>query len=97
MSENLKTIRVQEFSILQTAKILGTLYFLGSLFICVPAGLFLSLASSQLENYNGPGALLFFFLPIIYGALGFVMTAAGCGFYNLIGKRMGGIEFKYKS
>jgi hypothetical protein len=36
----------------------------------------------------------FFFLPLFYGAAGFLLTAVAAGVYNLIAKWVGGLEIE---
>ena len=80
---------IRSFNVLQTAKVLGVLYFAFglafSLFIVLP----LSIAGKR----PGHGGLLMaVFSPFIYGVLGFVFSAILCWLYNVIADVLGGIE-----
>ncbi len=72
----------------QTAKVFAVLYFLISLpFVGLMALMFLFSPSPQ----PGLGFLIIF--PFIYLIFGFIFTALGAWFYNIIAKWIGGIEY----
>jgi hypothetical protein len=81
--------RIQKFGVGQTAKVLGVLYaIMGALFIP-----FMLLASMYGEGFGfGFGFALLF--PVIYGVFGFIFTAIGCLFYNIVAGWVGGIEIE---
>ena len=81
--------QIKSFNVMQTAKVMGAVYFvLGlavSLFIILPVSM----------ARRGPAHGRFFMAvlsPFIYGVLGFVCSAVVCWLYNLIAERLGGIE-----
>jgi hypothetical protein len=80
---------IKSFNVLQTAKVLGALYFaLGLVFLPF-------VVLSILTARGGPslGSLaLAVFSPLIYGVLGFVLGALVAWLYNIIAKQLGGIE-----
>jgi len=81
--------QIKSFNVLQTAKVMGAIYFALGLaflvFIVFPASI----------AHKGPGhrgLLLAVLSPFIYGVFGFVFTAIVCWLYNIIAQRLGGIE-----
>lgn len=80
--------RIRRFGVGQTAKVLGILYGLMGL-ILLPLFLIAALASPQETGFGVGFAVI---LPILYGVLGFVMTAIGCALYNWVAGMVGGIE-----
>jgi hypothetical protein len=81
------SMRIRRFGVAQTAKILGLLYaFMGLLLI--PIFLYLNTFSPE----GGFGPLFLLAVPLLYGLLGFIMTAIGCALYNLVASWVGGIE-----
>jgi hypothetical protein len=96
--------RIKSVGVLSCAKMLGVLYgCIGLLLIplALIAGL-AGMAAQQASGANGAagaisGAVLVVFgilAPFIYGAMGFVFGAVGAWIYNLIAKRLGGIEIQ---
>lgn len=79
--------QIKSFGVLQTAKVLGVLYLLGSAVVIIPVSLI------KIITGNG-GMMLLIILPLIllYGIIGFVSAAVGCFLYNFIASRVGGIE-----
>lgn len=58
--------------------------------------IFVAIPSSIYHFYLGEMALGFISLilsPIIFWIVVYIIKAVGCWFYNLIAKRMGGVEF----
>jgi hypothetical protein len=81
--------QIKSFNVMQTAKVLGALYFVFGL------GFSLFIVFISITAKKGPGkpSLVFAVLsPFFYGGAGFVFTALFCWFYNVIAKRLGGIE-----
>ena len=90
--------RIKSVGVLSCAKMLGVLYgCMGLLFIpfALIAGL-ASMATQQANSAIGGAAMLAFGIlaPFLYGAMGFVFGAIGAWIYNLIAKRLGGIEIQ---
>ena len=82
--------RIRRFGVGQTAKVLGVLYaLLGVLFI--PFFMLASMFAPD-QSFGGVGLALIF--PVIYGVIGFIFTAIGCLFYNLVAGWVGGIEIE---
>jgi hypothetical protein len=80
--------QIRRFGVLQTAKVVGTLYALLGL-VFVPIFLIASMFTPRQQGM-GPGFALV--LPILYGVFGFLFTALGCAIYNLVSGLVGGIE-----
>ncbi|HMG16861.1 MAG TPA: hypothetical protein VK590_15500 [Saprospiraceae bacterium] len=89
--------RVKRFGVFQTSKVCAIIYFLVSLVIVIPIGLFISTmggGSSSLMPFSG---MMLLAIPFIYGILGFILTAIACLIYNLIAKWTGGIEVEIET
>jgi len=80
--------RLTSFSVGQTAKVVALLYALMAL-ILVPFLIALSMASPEKDRLGLGFALA---LPVIYGVVGFIVTAIGCAMYNWLATKVGGIE-----
>ena len=99
--------RIKSVGVLSCAKMLGVLYgCMGLLFI--PFALIAGLAGMATQQASGSnvaagaisGAVLMVFgilAPFLYGAMGFVFGAIGAWIYNLIAKRLGGIEIQLEA
>lgn len=81
--------RIANISVLQTSKVIAILYALFGLCF-MPFGCFFLVAD---EPGMRIAALLYLFLPIIYGVFGFIMVAIGSLIYNALAPRIGGVEF----
>lgn len=79
--------QVKSFGVLQTAKILGALYFVFGLIFGVLAAL-LSIFTGRF----GHAIFILIIPPIGYGVAGFFFTAVMCAVYNAVAERIGGIE-----
>jgi hypothetical protein len=98
--------RIKSVGVLSCAKMLGVLYgCMGLLFIpfALIAGL-ASMATQQANSTIGGAAIggaaiiaLGILAPLLYGAMGFVFGAIGAWIYNLIAKRLGGIEIQLEA
>ncbi len=83
--------QVKSFGVLQTAKVMGVV----NLFIGVLVAIAFFLQSLMFHRPHHPRILVFLvFVPIMYGVLGFVLTAVVCGFYNWVARRLGGIAIE---
>ena len=80
--------RIRRFGVLQTAKVVAVLYALIGL-VFVPIFLVVSMFT---PNKEGPGTGFALLMPILYGLLGFVITAVSCAIYNFVAGLVGGIE-----
>jgi hypothetical protein len=80
--------RIRKFGVLQTAKVVAVLYALMGL-VFVPVFLIVSMYS---PDKGGPGTGFALLMPILYGVLGFVLTAISCAIYNIVAGLVGGIE-----
>lgn len=81
--------QIKSFNVLQTAKVLGAVYFASGL-VFLPF-IVLRILIAQ----GGPsliGLAMAVFSPLIYGVLGFVFSALLAWLYNIIAKQLGGIE-----
>lgn len=93
--------RISSVGVLSCAKMLGVLYGCMALLI-IPIFLIGGLAGMASRQTNGAigGAVMLAFAilaPFIYGGIGFVFGAIGAWIYNLIAKRLGGIEIQLES
>jgi hypothetical protein len=82
-------MNIRSFSVVQTSKIAAVLYFAISL-IFVP----LFTIAIAMNPHTSKGGLVFVvFLPLVYGVVGFLVTAIACLLYNWLAKFVGGAEF----
>lgn len=83
-------IQIVNVSVAQTAKVLTLLYMLMSLpFLAIGALL------GAFSGGNGMGVAIVALLiaPLIYGAITFVFTGLVVWLYNVVAKRVGGLEY----
>jgi len=80
---------IRRFSVGQSAKFLGVLYFMFGL-IFIPFVLLLELFGPQ--GAGGFGMVFAVAMPIMYGVFGFIGGALGAVLYNLVAGWVGGIE-----
>lgn len=80
--------RITRFAVLPTSKTLALVYFLmGILFI----PLFLVVESvAPPEERLGTG--LWLIMPVVYAAIGFLVTALMCALYNFAARLLGGVH-----
>ncbi len=93
--------RISSVGVLSCAKMLGVLYGCMAL-LFIPIFLIGGLAGMASQQTNGAigGAVMLvcgILAPFLYGAIGFVFGAIGAWIYNLIAKRLGGIEIQLES
>ena len=93
--------RISSVGVLSCAKMLGVLYGCMAL-LFIPIFLIGGLAGMATQQTNGAigGAVMLvcgILAPFLYGAIGFVFGAIGAWIYNLIAKRLGGIEIQLES
>jgi uncharacterized protein YjeT (DUF2065 family) len=75
---------------LQTAKIMAALWFALSLPILLFAGIsMLTMPAGAKGMFGGMMVLI----PIIYAISGYIFTLIGAWVYNMLAKRIGGIEY----
>jgi hypothetical protein len=79
--------QVKSFGVLQTATVLGALYFVFGLIFGVIAALV-----SIFTGHFGHAIFMLIIPPIGYAVGGFILTAVMCAVYNRVAKRIGGIE-----
>lgn len=77
----------------QTAQVMAVLYLIGAYVIAIPVALF-SLGFSLYQGSSPLKALLFLLAPLAYGIFAFIGIIFFCALYNVVAKRMGGIEFE---
>lgn len=89
---------LKSVGVMSVAKIMGLLYAcMGLLFapMFLVIGLMGSFAGQDKMPFMGVFGVVFAVLmPLIYGALGFVIGAIGAFLYNVLAKWMGGFEFE---
>lgn len=80
--------QIINISPIQSAKVIALMYFLISLpFVGLMA------ISFPLSPAPQPGIGFLVLFPFVYLIFGFIFTALGAWFYNLVAKRVGGIEY----
>ena len=84
--------QIRGFGIVQTSKFVAVLYFVFFAIFAVPGTIVGILFAILRKEPAAFSALLFLILPVVYGALGFLMTALMCWVYNVVAARIGGIE-----
>jgi ABC-type sugar transport system permease subunit len=90
--------RVKKIGILQTSLISAIIFFFLSLILVVPIMLIMGIAGGFSDNMGFAfGGLLLMFMPIMYAIMGFLMTAFWCWLYNVIAKKIGGIEIEFEA
>jgi hypothetical protein len=98
---------IKKFDVLSVAKIYGLSMAIAGLLIGLLFGFIMSMvgmiAGSMHENpffgsglTAGLGILPVIFLPVFYGALGFIFGALGAFIYNLLARWVGGIEVEIR-
>ena len=73
---------------IQTAKVFAVLYFL----ISIPFVVFIAISFSFSPGPKMPIGFLVLF-PFMYLIFGFIFTVVGAWVYNLVARRIGGIEY----
>ena len=97
---------VQSVGVMSVAKIMGAIHALLGL-VFVPFFLLFGLIASMAPKQNGGntsavavglvGALVLAVIaPVFYGTIGFIFGAIGAFLYNVIAKRLGGIEVEVR-
>src|ERR1700688_978833 len=89
---------IKSVGVLSIAKIMGMIYGCMGL-IFAPFFLLVGLMGSALGQRNSPLAGIFgigfaVIMPVLYGAMGFVMGAIGALLYNLFARWVGGFELE---
>ncbi len=84
------TIQIVRFSLFQTAKVVGGVYFVGA---CVGAVLFFLMSLISPANRPPYGLVFIVLAPFLYALIGFVFTFLLAWVYNLVAKVVGGIEY----
>lgn len=89
---------VKSIGVLSVAKIMGLIYGCMGL-ILAPFFLLIGLLGTIAGKQNNPFAGIFsigfaIFMPIFYGALGFIAGALGALLYNLFARLVGGFELE---
>ena len=83
--------QVSRLSPHQNGKVFAVLMAVTSLVFLVPMGLFMMVAGPR---GTGAAGFMFLLLPLFYLAVGYVMVALSCWFYNWMVQFTGGIEFE---
>ena len=89
--------QIKRLSPHQNGKVFGVMMALGSLIFVLPMAAIVAFFPTP-TNAAGqslmPAAWIYLCVPIIYLIMGYLMTAAGCFFYNVAYRYIGGIEFE---
>ncbi len=83
-------IQITRFSLFQTAKVIGGVYFVGA---CVGAVLFFLMSLISPASRPPYGLVFIVLAPFVYALTGFVFTFILAWIYNLVAKVVGGIEY----
>ena len=86
--------QIKRFSPHQNAKVFAVMTAAMSLIVVVPMMLIMS---AFMPGEGKLSALAMLMLPVGYLVVGYIMTAIGCAFYNLVAKFVGGIEYESSS
>lgn len=86
--------QIARFSPHQNGKVLAILMAVGALVFLLPLMLF-AFATAPAEAR--PPMLFFLAMPVLYLVMGYVMVVIGCALYNVLSKRIGGIEFETRA
>ena len=82
--------QILTISPLQTAKIMAALWFV----ISLPFLLFMGVAMMTMpDGTRGAFGGMMIFMPVFYAISGFLFTLIGAWVYNMLAKRIGGIEY----
>ena len=81
--------QITSISLVQTAKVAAVLYFLIGLF----AAVFLLLAALFAPGNRVGSLAMALFTPLLYAFFGFVFVFVAGWIYNLVARRIGGVEF----
>ena len=84
--------KVKKIGVLSLAKILGLLYtifglIVGALFAVLPL---FGFNADETGLFFGAASIIIF--PMLYGIMGFIGGAITAFFYNMVAKRIGGLE-----
>jgi hypothetical protein len=89
---------IKSVGVLSVAKIMGLIYGCMGLIVApffLLIGVLGSLAGQQKSPFAGIfGVILALFMPVLYGAMGFVMGLIGGLLYNLFARWVGGFELE---
>ena len=87
---------VRRFGVLQTANMVAMLYFALAVIGVILIAPFVLMAGSAADVgwIGGVGLIM---VPPLYAAMGWVATAVGCVFYNLIAGWVGGIAVELEA
>ena len=84
--------KIEKIGVLSLAKIFGILYAIFGLILGTLFSLFSFVGINADETGLYFGAVSIITVPIIYGILGFVFGAITAFFYNIIARKVGGLE-----
>ena len=84
------THQITRFSLFQTAKVVGGVYFVGA---CVGAVLFFLMSLVSPANRPPYGLVFIVLAPFLYALVGFIFTFILAWVYNLVARFVGGIEY----
>jgi hypothetical protein len=90
--------RIKRIGVFQTSKVAAIILFVIALIFMIPfslIGTFAGHAAGPFFPFAGGFFIIIF--PILYGVMGFIMTAISCAIYNLVAKWTGGIEVEIET
>ncbi len=85
--------RINRISIHQSSKVVAIVYLSLILLFLIPVGFI-----TFLRGVVAPSeAILYLFAPLLWGAMAYLITALWCWMYNLVTRRVGGVEFSVET
>ena len=82
--------QITRVSILQSSKIVTALYLIMGLIYTIPGALMIIFASGQFRIMG----IVYCAMPVIMAIFGFLLFVIFAALYNLLAKRLGGIEYE---
>ena len=85
---------IRRFSVMKTATVVAVMYVVIVAIFVIPFGILaLAFGSGDSGASTGVGFLVFGLLAaVVYGVIGWIITAIACAIYNLVAGWVGGIE-----
>ena len=91
-------VRIKRFNIVKTATVVALIYVVIVAIFLIPITLLVGVAGVSMNGGPQVGAgvvgILIFsvVIALLYGAIGWIVTAIGCAIYNVVAGWVGGIE-----
>ena len=82
--------QISRISVAQTSKVAALLYVIFSLLYTLIGILMVAFGGSPMKVVG----FIYIFMPVLAGTLGYLFAALGCWLYNVVAKKVGGVEFE---